>query len=146
MGFISKLKYFFISIKKDKKLSIYKSVIKKSTDKRILKSVMNAVSYYVENEMIYPLSENAVKEEIKKISQNESKEYKDSVVKYIVDAFEADKVAMQINNWWKNYKNREREIEEEKDIAIRISSKEILFSEEQDMLHKAIRYRDKMCP
>ncbi|HUV85045.1 MAG TPA: hypothetical protein VMV86_05000 [Methanosarcinales archaeon] len=113
-------------------------------DDRILFAVMDTVKWYVDNDMMDVWTEKAQEEELKRVEEEHQGKFKEEIIEQLKSCFEADKVALEIVAWWENYLNREKEIREENNSRKAIALEDKLDEEEQEMLIKAIKFRNTM--
>ena len=114
------------------------------TDTRILYAVMDTVKWYVDNDMMDIWTEEAQEEELKRVKEEYDGESQTQQIAQLQHCFEADQIALEIAAWWENYPNREKEIAEEDNYRKTDVLEEKLYEEEQEMLIKAIKYRNTM--
>lgn len=83
------------------------------TDTRMLYSVMSLVEWYVENDM-QVWSEKERKDEIDRIKseENNSDSFRNDESDIIQKQFSEQDEILKIYGWWKNYNNRQKEINE----------------------------------
>lgn len=96
------------------KFHIVKTGLKPSpwydTDIRMLYAVMSLVEWFVENDMRIWSQEDRDKE-LKRIREEENPEYQKDFIDCLEDQFSRNDKIVSIYKWWKNYSNRQEEVE-----------------------------------
>lgn len=80
------------------------------TEERILYAVMALVEWFVENDMM-KMSKEYYEEELERINKENDPEYKQYYIDSWTEQYETDCKIVKIYDWWKNYPNRQKEIE-----------------------------------
>jgi len=113
------------------------------TDTRILFAVMDTVKWYVDNDMYPRWTEEMFDEEVARIKAKTPEEYQEEEIAHLKSCYDADQVAIEIAEWWENYLQGD-DYAEAKGYKQYCAIEERRFKEEQEMLMKAIKYRNTM--
>jgi len=79
------------------------------SDSRILYGIMSVVRFYVEKDMM-KISKEDFDNELHRIEKEEIHEHKQHQIDQWVHQYESQEEIIKIYNWWLNYNNRQKEI------------------------------------